>query len=164
MPKLPLPHLQSSIFNTMSATLSSSIIPIATSNIIFMRITNRQSYISKVLTRYIHSPGSHQSTQFRVTDSLVTSLLERLVMLKMTKKYTNNMILMSRYKGQLHGGKNAKKIGQGPPPPTFRAMLERKRFFLCEVFPNCDYPNLPNFYPDIWLMWSPVNRLSLIHI
>ena len=49
------------------------------------------------------------------------------------------MILMSRYKGQLHGGKKAKKFGQGPPPPTFRAMLERKGFFLCEVFPNCDY-------------------------
>ena len=46
---------------------------------------------------------------------------------------------MSRYKGQLHGGKKAKKFGQGPPPPTFRAMLQRKGCFLCEVFPNCDY-------------------------
>ena len=28
-----------------------------------------------------------------------------------------------------------KKIGQGPPPP-FRAMPERNRFLLWEVFPN----------------------------
>ena len=27
-------------------------------------ITNRQSYISKVLSRYLHSPGSHQLTWF----------------------------------------------------------------------------------------------------
>ena len=43
---------------------------------------------------------------------------------------------MSRYKGQLHGGKRANKFGEGFPPP-FRAMPERKRFFSsCEVFPN----------------------------
>ena len=35
-------------------------------------ITNRQSYISKVLSRYLHSPGSHQSTRFleSVSDSV----------------------------------------------------------------------------------------------
>ena len=54
------------------------------SNIISISIINRQSYISKVLGRYLHSPGSHQSTQFleSVTQSLTLSLLERLVTLK----------------------------------------------------------------------------------
>ena len=41
-----------------------SITLIATSNIIYISITNRQSYNSKVLGRYLHSPGSHQSTRF----------------------------------------------------------------------------------------------------
>ena len=38
-------------------------------------ITNRQSYISKVLSRYLHSPGSHQLTWFLelLTDSLSNS-------------------------------------------------------------------------------------------
>ena len=45
-------------------------------------------------------------------------------------KVSHNMILVSRYKGQLHGGKRANKIGQGPPPP-FRTMPERKWVFLC---------------------------------
>ena len=33
--------------------------------------------------------------------------------------------------------KRVKKFGQGPPPP-FRAMPERNRFFLCEVVPNAN--------------------------
>ena len=45
------------------------------------------------------------------------------------QKVSHNMILMSKYKGQ-HGGKKGKKFGQGPPPPPFRAMPERKRFYL----------------------------------
>ena len=44
------------------------------------------------------------------------------------------MILMSKYEGQ-HGGKKGQKI-QARPPPPFRAMPERNRFFLCEVFPK----------------------------
>ena len=32
--------------------------------------------------------------------------------------------------------KRVKKFGQGPPPPYIRAMPERKRFFLIDVFPN----------------------------
>ena len=44
------------------------------------------------------------------------------------------MILMSKYKGQ-HGGKKGKKIRARPSPPPFRAMPERNRFFLWEVFP-----------------------------
>ena len=52
-----------------------------------MSIINRQSLIGKVYSRYLHSPGSHQSTRFLeslthwLTDWL-TSLLERLVTLK----------------------------------------------------------------------------------
>jgi len=56
-----------------------------------------------------------------------------ILVLKMTKKYTHNMILMSRYKGQLHGGKRVKEFRQGFPPP-FRAVPERKKF-LQEMFP-----------------------------
>ena len=41
------------------------------------------------------------------------------------QKYHINIILMSRYKGQLHGGKMVKKFGQGSPP-----------FFLQESIPN----------------------------
>ena len=35
---------------------------------------------------------------------------------------------MSRYNGQLHGGKGPTNSGKASPPP-FRAMLERKHFF-----------------------------------
>ena len=31
------------------------------------------------------------------------------------QKVTHNMILMSRYKGQLHGGKRVNNLGQGSP-------------------------------------------------
>ena len=50
---------------------------------------------------------------------------------KNDQKVSHNMILMSKYKGP-HGGKKGKKFEQGPP---FRAMPERNRFFLREVFP-----------------------------
>ena len=47
--------------------------------------------------------------------------------LKVIKKYAHNMILMSRYKGQLHDGKKDRKIW---------AMPERKRIFSWEAFPS----------------------------
>ena len=50
------------------------------------------------------------------------------------------MILLSKYKGQ-HGGKKGKKIRAGPtPPPPFRAMPERNRFFpvRCSLRPKAD--------------------------
>ena len=53
---------------------------------------------------------------------VILILVLLILLLKLAKKYTHNMILMSRYKGQLHGGKRAKKFGQGPPPggvPSF---------------------------------------------
>ena len=50
-------------------------------------------------------------------------------------KVSHNMILMSKYKGQ-HGGKKGQKIRARPSPPPFRAMPERNRFILCEVFPK----------------------------
>ena len=49
-----------------------------------------------------------------------------LFVLKMTKKYTLNMTLRSRYKGQLLGERSANKFGQGPPSGQCRK----------EVFPN----------------------------
>ena len=53
---------------------------------------------------------------------------------KNDQKVSYNMILMSKYKGQ-PGEKKGQKIRARPPPP-FRAMPERNRFFLCEVFPK----------------------------
>ena len=47
----------------------------------------------------------------------------------------NMMILMSKYKGQ-HGGKKGQKIPAGVSPPPFRAMPERKHFFLQDGFPK----------------------------
>ena len=47
---------------------------------------------------------------------------------KNDQKVSHNMILMSKYKGQHGGKKRVKNFGQGPPPP-FRAMPERNRFF-----------------------------------
>ena len=44
-----------------------------------------------------------------------------ILVLKITKKYTHNMILMSKYKGK-HGGKKGQKIRAGvslSPPPFF---------------------------------------------
>ena len=48
---------------------------------------------------------------------------------KNDQKVSHNMILMSKYKGQLHGEKGFKKIGQGSPPPFFGQCPKRK-FFL----------------------------------
>ena len=59
---------------------------------------------------------------------LVFSLM--ILVLKMTKKYTHNMILMSRYKG--HGGKRANKFGQDPPPHF--GQCSKENIFLREVF------------------------------
>ena len=47
---------------------------------------------------------------------------------KNDQKVSNNMILMSKYKGK-HSGKKGQKIRARPPPPPFRAMPERKNFF-----------------------------------
>ena len=54
---------------------------------------------------------------------------------KNDQKVSHNMILMSKYKGQ-HGGKKGQKIRARPSPPPFRAMPERNRFLLWEVFPK----------------------------
>ena len=47
---------------------------------------------------------------------------------KNDQKVSNNMKLMSKYKGK-QVEKRVKKFGQGSPPPPFRAMPERKHFF-----------------------------------
>ena len=54
---------------------------------------------------------------------------------KNDQQVSNNMILMSKYKGK-HGGKRVKKFGQGSSPPPFRAMPERKHSFLQKSFPK----------------------------
>ena len=54
---------------------------------------------------------------------------------KNDQKVSNNMILMSKYKGK-HGGKKGQKIRAWvDPPPLIRAMPERKRFFPVDLFP-----------------------------
>ena len=62
------------------------------SNTSSISIINYQSLVSKVLSRYLHSPGSHQSTRFSIvthwlTDSLTLSLQERLVTLKIIERF-----------------------------------------------------------------------------
>ena len=52
---------------------------------------------------------------------------------KNDQKVSNNMILMSKYKGK-HGGKKGQKIRAWVDPPLIRAMPERKRFFSIDVF------------------------------
>ena len=47
---------------------------------------------------------------------------------KNDQKVSNNMILMSKYKGK-HGGKKGQKNRAGVSPPPFQAMPERKHFF-----------------------------------
>ena len=47
---------------------------------------------------------------------------------KNDQKVSNNMILMSKYKGK-QGGKKGQKIRAGVSPPPFRAMPERIFFF-----------------------------------
>ena len=57
---------------------------------------------------------------------IIVWVLLVIFVLEMTKKYTYNMVLISRYEGQLYMvQKRANKIGQGPPP--FWAMSERKK-------------------------------------
>ena len=48
---------------------------------------------------------------------------------KNDQKVSNNMILMSKYKGQ-HGGKKGQKFGQGPLPPPFSGNSRKKSIFL----------------------------------
>ena len=67
---------------------------------------------------------------------IIILLLLMILVLKMTKKYTHNMILMSRYKGQLHGGKRANKSGQGPPPPC---NARKETFFYRRCSPTSLY-------------------------
>ena len=68
---------------------------------------------------------------------------------KNDQKVSNNMILMSKYKGK-HGGKKGQKIRAWvDPPPYIRAMPERKRFFSIEVFPKSD-----NHNTDFERVWS----------
>ena len=59
-----------------------------------------------------------------------------ILVLKVTKQYTHNMILMSRYKG-LHGGKWVQKNPGN---------VGKKTFFLLEVLPYSHYyhDNLSN--------------------
>ena len=52
------------------------------------------------------------------------------------KKVSNNMILMSKYKGK-HGGKRVKKFGQGSPPPFFGQCPKENIYFFREGFPKC---------------------------
>ena len=55
-----------------------------------------------------------------------------ILVLKMTKKYTHNMILMSRYKGQLHGGKKGQRIRAGVSPP-FSGNARKKKILTGDV-------------------------------
>ena len=57
---------------------------------------------------------------------VIMILVLLILVLKMTKKVSHNMILMSRYMGQLHGGRGPKISGNA----------QKKSFFFCEVFPN----------------------------
>ena len=58
-----------------------------------------------------------------------------ILVLKNDQKVSNNMILMSKYKGQ-HGGKKDQKIRAGVSPPPFGQWP--KEFFSGEVFPYID--------------------------
>ena len=52
-----------------------------------------------------------------------------ILVLKITKKYTHNMILMSRYKGQLHDEKGPTNSGKALPPAPFSGNARKKTFF-----------------------------------
>ena len=55
---------------------------------------------------------------------------------KNDQKVSNNMILMSKYKGK-HGGKKGQKIWAGvSPPPLFGQCPKENIFFFREGFPN----------------------------
>ena len=58
-----------------------------------------------------------------------------ILVLKMTKKYHITWYWCQNIRNNMVE-KRVKKFGQGPPPPPFRAMPERNRFLLWEVFPN----------------------------
>ena len=60
------------------------------------------------------------TTMLGVIIVIIILLLLMILVLKVTKQYTHNMILMSRYKEQLHGGEKGKK-----GPPTAMSMSER---------------------------------------
>ena len=49
-------------------------------------------------------------TNMGVIIVIIILVLLMIWMLKMNNKYTHNMILMSRYKGQLHSGKKGQQI------------------------------------------------------
>ena len=53
---------------------------------------------------------------------------------KNDQKISNNMILMSKYKGK-HGGKKGQKIRAGVSPP-FSGNAQKKTFFFQEGFPK----------------------------
>ena len=73
------------------------------------------------------------TTMMRVIIVIII-LVVLMILVKNDQKVSNNMILMSKYKGK-HGGKKGKKIRAGVSPPPFQAMPERNRFVLYEVFP-----------------------------
>ena len=50
------------------------------------------------------------------------------------QKVSNNMILMSKYKGK-HCGKKGQKIWARPSPPPLFGQCPKEIDFLCEVFP-----------------------------
>ena len=59
-------------------------------------ITNRQSYIRKVLSRYLHSPGSHQSTRFLewLNDSLTHTIT---LSIKKMNQFISKLIVFVRW-------------------------------------------------------------------
>ena len=55
---------------------------------------------------------------------------------KNDQKVSNNMILMSKYKGK-HGGKKGQKIRAGVSPPPFPGNARKKTFFFTGWLPLC---------------------------
>ena len=53
---------------------------------------------------------------------------------KNDQKVSNNMILMSKYKGK-HGGKKGQKIRAWVDPPHHSGNARKKTFFFIDVFP-----------------------------
>ena len=104
-----------------------------------------------------------------------------ILLLKMTKKFTHNMIFMSRYKGQLHGGKR-QKIWPMPSPPLFgqcpkenilfyrRCSLKGKDcfdsewLFMCKkTFFKIEFSSSTAFYMIPFLLFhSSILRLRLV--
>ena len=72
------------------------------------------------------------TTMMGVIILIIILVLLIILVLKMTKKYTHNMILMSRYiRDSYMVEKGSTNLGRGPPP--FRA---KKNIFLQESIPN----------------------------